>query len=326
MKHKLKYIYFSQEKKFYGDFTCVYFPITELISDLYQSRNSNKPLILGFQAHQGCGKTTMTSAIALMLNNFYDINSVNISIDDFYKTFEELNDLKKQKPEFKYRGPPGTHDLSLAYEIFKKINENENNYSIPRYNKALRNGKGDRNDVGFEIKFPVEVLLFEGWFLGALPKNINCESEKNFCIKGEKNNKKANNNNNSRDFDFIENSSIEENSNLKFNKDENKSNNYNEKDSNSLLSQSNKNLKEYENLWNQIDFFVSLKPEHFSLSKKWRIQAEKKMKGGMDYRTIKDFCDYFWKSVPPDIYLDKLEEFEKPLIKIIIDNERNFYI
>jgi len=163
-------------------------------------------------------------------------------------------------------------------------------------------------------------LLFEGWFLGALPKNINCKSEKNFSIEGEKNIKKANNNNNSKDFDFMENSI------LKFNKDENESSNYHEKDSNSLLSQSNKNLKEYENLWNQIDFFISLKPEDFSLSKKWRIQAEKKMKGGMDYRTLKDFVDYFWKSVPPDVYLDKLEEFEKPLIKIIIDNERNFYI
>jgi len=279
MKKNLENLYFNDENKFFRDYTYIYFPITDLINELCQKQKGNKPLILGIQAHQGCGKTTMTSALALMLNNFYQINSINISIDDFYKTFSELNNLKKNKPEFKYRGPPGTHDLSLAYEIFDKIKENQNNFYIPRYNKSLNSGKGDRNDDGFEVKFPVEVLLFEGWFLGAT-SNIN---------------------------------------------NDNSSNKKNENE-NSLLSQCNENLKDYRDLWNQVDFWISLRPENYWLSKKWRIQAEKQIKGGMDYKTIKDFCDYFWKSLPPEVYFDKLEEFDKPVIKILIDKHRNFYI
>ncbi len=310
LKRKLKFLYFDQEAKFFRDFTFVYFPISNLISEAYNNNKDNKPLIIGLQAHQGCGKTTMTSIISLLLIKFYDINCVNISIDDFYKSFEELNRLKEEKPEFKYRGPPGTHDIILAKSILDKIKNNEIGYYIPRYNKALNNGKGGRNDFGLEINFPVEVLLFEGWFLGAMPKDFSKLFQKKIKYKDTKDEGKNYNNEQIMDETKIHEFKFEEKKISKEN----------------LLIECNYNLKDYIELWNNIEFFISIRPENFYLSKKWRIQAEKKLKGGMDYKTIKDFVDYFWRSVPPEIYLDKLEELEKPLIKMIIDKNRDFYI
>jgi len=308
IRKKLNNLYYKNDNKLIRDYTYIYFPIAKLINDLYQTKTENRPLVIGVQAHQGCGKTTMTSIISLILKGFYDVNCLNISIDDFYKTFDELNKLKQEKPDFKYRGPPGTHDLKLAKNLFDKIKNNEIGYYIPIYNKSFNNGKGERIDNGFEIRFPVEVLIFEGWFLGAKSKDVaKMINNKNNKYKNIREINQVNRENNTKEYSEI-------------------SDNQEERNMDSLLLQSNKNLKDYEDIWKDIDVFISIKPENFYLSKKWRIQAEKNLKSGMDYKTIRDFIEYFWRSVPPEIYLDKLEELDRPLIRLLIDKNREFYI
>ena len=285
LKKKFHNLYFQQDDKFLKDFTYIFFPLANYIYESQINKIQNTPIIIGIQAHQGCGKTTTCSIISYILGNFYDINCAGLSSDDFYNTFSELNKLTEKNPKFKYRGPPGTHDLILAEKILQKIKNNEINYYIPRYNKLLNKGKGDRDDKGVEIKFPIEVLLFEGWFNGALP------------VKEE--------------------NLLEMNSKLE---------KYNKSYNIQLLKEVNLNLYDYINLWNNVDFFLSLRPENFTLSKKWRKEAEKKSKGGMDYKMMNDFIQYFWNSLPPDIYLDNLDLLNKTYVRIIIDENRNFYI
>ncbi len=75
-----------------------------------------------------------------------------------------------------------------------------------------------------------------------------------------------------------------------------------------------------------IDFYISIKPEDFKLSRKWRIQEEKKNKNGMNWKTINKFIDYFWISLPPYFYLDNLESYSKPSVRIIVNKNRDNYI
>lgn len=294
--HKFNFLYYRNHQKFITDYTYIYFPMAEFLYEKHLNKvsiNSNTPIIMGIQGHQGCGKTTLTSIISYMLVNFYNVNCVNLSIDDFYKTFDELKAFKIKNPKFKYRGPPGTHDLNLANEILHKVKNNNFNYYLPRYNKLLNKGLGDRNNNGLFINFPVEILLFEGWFLGALPiENLNG-------------------------------SIIYNNSSRNHKKDDYQ---YYESFSQKLVYKSNENLKNYIPLWQQCDFFLSIRPFNFKLSKYWRIQTEMNSKGGMDKITTLKFVNYFWRALPPEVYLDKLDELKKPHIKLVIDENRDFYI
>lgn len=53
--------------------------------------------------------------------------------------------------------------------------------SIPRYDKSLRQGRGDRSDIAFwpKMKGPLQIVLFEGWMLGfkAVDEQRRCDLE-----------------------------------------------------------------------------------------------------------------------------------------------------
>ncbi|MEM6613337.1 MAG: glycerate kinase [Cyanobacteria bacterium P01_C01_bin.72] len=74
----------------------------------------------------------------------------------------------------------------------------------------------------------------------------------------------------------------------------------------------NKRLAAYVPLWNKLDSLIVLYPEDYHLSKKWRTQAEHKMKAlgktGMTDQQIDSFVEYFWRSLHPELFI-------KPLIK-----------
>ena len=53
---------------------------------------SPKPLVLGMQAPQGCGKTTLVEELQHLLE-IAGYSVASVSIDDFYLTFEDQQDL-----------------------------------------------------------------------------------------------------------------------------------------------------------------------------------------------------------------------------------------
>ena len=82
----------------------------------------NKTMIVGLSGGQGTGKTTISSIIKIILEKYFKLNVFKISIDDFYKTRKERIILsKKVHPLLKTRGVPGTHDIDMMLNLFRKV-------------------------------------------------------------------------------------------------------------------------------------------------------------------------------------------------------------
>ena len=129
-------------------------------------RDLPRPLIQGILGGQGTGKTTLAAILRLILEHL-GYETLSISIDDLYKTYAERQELQKQDPRLIWRGPPGTHDVNLGIEILNKLRQQEMPVEIPRFDKSLWQGQGDRTTP--EIVEKVDIVLFEGWFVGVRP-------------------------------------------------------------------------------------------------------------------------------------------------------------
>ncbi|KAF2595412.1 hypothetical protein F2Q70_00045783 [Brassica cretica] len=122
------------------------------------------PLVIGFSAPQGCGKTTL-------------VKSATISIDDFYLTAQGQAQLREDNPGnalLEYRGNAGSHDLPFSVETIEALSQltkDDMKMKVPRYDKSAYSGRGDRADAETwpEVEGPLKVILFEGWMLGFKP-------------------------------------------------------------------------------------------------------------------------------------------------------------
>jgi len=132
-----------------------------------------KPLIIGLAGGQGSGKTTISSILSLILKKYFKLNVFKVSIDDFYKTRRDRRILSKSKhPLLVTRGVPGTHDTDLILKFFKKIkSSNFKKLEIPKFDKAI----DDRckKDLWYKIKSKPDVIIFEGWCVGAKPQSYS---------------------------------------------------------------------------------------------------------------------------------------------------------
>lgn len=134
------------------------------------------PLVIGFSAPQGCGKTTLVFALDCLFR-MTGRKAATVSIDDFYLTAEDQAKLRESNPGnalLEFRGNAGSHDLSFSAETLTalcKLTKEGNKMKLPRYDKSAYNGRGDRADPSMwpEIEGPLTVVLFEGWMLGFRP-------------------------------------------------------------------------------------------------------------------------------------------------------------
>ena len=129
--------------------------------------NKKRPLIIGLAGGQGSGKTTISSILTLILKKYFKLNVFKISIDDFYKTRKDRKLLSKNThPLLMTRGVPGTHDVDLMLNFFKKIKDkNFKSLLVPTFDKAI----DDRcSKISWhKIKTKPDVVIFEGWCVGA---------------------------------------------------------------------------------------------------------------------------------------------------------------
>jgi D-glycerate 3-kinase len=139
--------------------------------------NKKKPLIIGLAGGQGSGKTTISSILTLILKKYFKLSVFKVSIDDFYKTRKDRKLLSKNKhPLLMTRGVPGTHDVDLMLNFFKKIKDKKfQSLQIPTFNKAI----DDRcqKSLWYKIKTKPDVVIFEGWCVGARPQ-LNSQLKK----------------------------------------------------------------------------------------------------------------------------------------------------
>ncbi|WP_017292977.1 hypothetical protein [Geminocystis herdmanii] len=131
-----------------------------------KKQNNSPPLIVGILGLQGTGKTTLTK-ILTQIWQCLELSSIEFSLDDLYKTYEERQELLKKDSRLIWRGPPRTHDILLGLEIFDRIKTQNYPLKIPRFDKSLYNGMGDR--VSFDTFTQADIILFEGWFMGMQP-------------------------------------------------------------------------------------------------------------------------------------------------------------
>jgi len=97
-----------------------YIPISFWIENKYKKKG--KTLFLGFSGGQGSGKTTVAKILKIILKKFFKREIYVSSIDDFYKTLKDRNEMSHTiHPLFKTRGVPGTHDISLVKKFFDFI-------------------------------------------------------------------------------------------------------------------------------------------------------------------------------------------------------------
>ena len=127
----------------------------------------NKTMIVGLSGGQGTGKTTIFSIIKIILEKYFKLNVFKISIDDFYKTRKERIILsKKVHPLLKTRGVPGTHDIDMMLNLFRKVKAKKlKSLSLPKFDKSI----DDRlsKNKWYKVKSKPDIVIFEGWCVGA---------------------------------------------------------------------------------------------------------------------------------------------------------------
>jgi D-glycerate 3-kinase len=140
---------------------------------LARHQSSSNPVVLGITGLQGSGKSTWATKIAQLLR-LHHLCTVAISLDDFYKTHDDLIAQQVRNPEnhlYRMRGQPGTHDEKLAQQVFRDMREYESPLRIPSFNKSKFNGEGDRAPWSEwqTLTSKPDVIVFEGWCVGFRP-------------------------------------------------------------------------------------------------------------------------------------------------------------
>lgn len=144
-----------------------------LAMQLAESRKKlGRPLVQGILGGQGTGKTTLAAIVTVILSHL-GYRALSLSLDDLYKTYSERLALKEQDPRLIWRGPPGTHDIDMGIEVLDQLRQHKPGLQIkiPRFDKSAWGGAGDRRSP--EVVENVDIVLFEGWFVGVRPINPN---------------------------------------------------------------------------------------------------------------------------------------------------------
>ena len=135
--------------------------------------DKKKPYFVGLAGGQGTGKTTISSLIRIILTKYFKLNVFRISIDDFYKTRKErINLSKRVHPMLLTRGVPGTHDINMMLNFFKKSKIKKfKRLKLPTFNKAIDDRFNKKK--WYDLKNKPDVIIFEGWCVGAKSEGRN---------------------------------------------------------------------------------------------------------------------------------------------------------
>ena len=147
----------------------VVLPLAQHIQTLRGERQ--RPVLVGINGAQGTGKSTLTLFLRELLSVLYQVRTASFSIDDLYLTRAERETLAaEQHPLLLTRGVPGTPDLGIGQRLIDRLTSAsaDTETPIPAFDKS-------RDDRAPEATWPVfkgraEVVLVEGWCVGALPE------------------------------------------------------------------------------------------------------------------------------------------------------------
>ena len=187
-KDCLKFIKLQETKadKFKNKERMIKFFLIPLCFWINKKAERKRPYFVGLAGGQGTGKTTISSLIRIILTKYFKLNVFRISIDDFYKTRKErINLSKRVHPMLLTRGVPGTHDIDMMLNFFRKSKSKKfKRLKLPTFNKAIDDRFSKKR--WYDLKKRPDVIIFEGWCVGAkAEKNINLKKTINSMEKAK---------------------------------------------------------------------------------------------------------------------------------------------
>ena len=166
-RHRLTEAYLEQAEQRFAPL------IDDVLAQLaVEAKNAPKQaLVIGINGCQGSGKSTLADYICTTLVLVHNIETISVSLDDYYLTKSERLVLAEQvHPLLSTRGVPGTHDASLAVkQLSKLVEQSTEQVQLPRFDKS----RDDRDEENPQIvEQPIQVIILEGWCLGAEPQTL----------------------------------------------------------------------------------------------------------------------------------------------------------
>ena len=160
-------------------------PLAESLRDFHLQKG--RPVIVGISGAQGSGKTTLASIVAEWLERELGLATACLSLDGLYLRKSERRELSgKVHSLLETRGVPGTHDVARAGELLDELAGAgpERTVALPVFDKAL----DDRAPAGQwpRVHAPVDVVLFEGWCVGARPQPQGLLAEPANALEAER--------------------------------------------------------------------------------------------------------------------------------------------
>ncbi len=144
-----------------------YKPIAQQLFDRF--KRSTSPFFVGINGCQGSGKSTLTDYIGEYLTSQYKLNVVVMSLDDFYYSSQDRQNLANTvHPLLATRGVPGTHDMTELTQVLTKLKARETGFTIRKFNKAT-------DEPYPESRWQVmnqsaDIVIVEGWCWGVSPQ------------------------------------------------------------------------------------------------------------------------------------------------------------
>ncbi|MEM1404602.1 MAG: hypothetical protein AAGG55_14790 [Pseudomonadota bacterium] len=149
----------------YTEVATAYFePLASLVHD--QAMRKEATLLVAVNGSQGSGKSTLCDYLVECLAARYKLRAIALSLDDFYLTKAGRQRLATDvHPLLATRGVPGTHDTQLLADTLNALQAPESSVTVPRFDKSV-DDRFERSNWS-EIDAPVDVVLLEGWCMGA---------------------------------------------------------------------------------------------------------------------------------------------------------------
>ncbi len=151
------------------ELTGIYIPLAASLKNKKEGHDG--PLVIGVNGAQGAGKSTLCKLLQVVLEQGFGQRVTVISIDDLYLTHAERERLSQEiHPLLATRGVPGTHDVALGRKLLQGLRKLKAGQSleIPLFDKAIDDRL--RQEEWRQVIGPLDLILFEGWCVGALPQ------------------------------------------------------------------------------------------------------------------------------------------------------------
>lgn len=130
-------------------------------------KEAEQPLVMGLCGAQGSGKSTLADRLEARLAERGPRTAI-LSLDDLYLPREARTAMARDvHPLFRTRGVPGTHDVPLGLATLDALIAGRP-VRLPRFDKA-RDTRLPEADWPV-VEHPVDIVLFEGWCVGARPE------------------------------------------------------------------------------------------------------------------------------------------------------------